>query len=77
MFRKNLTSSKKKTRKKASTFHVEEILASQRRGRRVEYLVKWEEHGHEHKTWEAVAHFGECPELLQQFRQRTGLPSSR
>ncbi len=49
MFRKNLKTSKKKARKKTSIFYVEEILASQRRGRRAEYLVKWEGHGQEHK----------------------------
>lgn len=53
-------------------FQVEEILDSRRRGRRVEYLVKWEGYGHEHDSWEPVAHFEKCPEMLQQFHQRTG-----
>ncbi|KAK3936999.1 hypothetical protein QBC46DRAFT_19603 [Diplogelasinospora grovesii] len=50
-------------------FQVEEILGSRRRGRRVEYLVKWEGYGHEHDSWEPVAHFEKCPEMLQQFHE--------
>ena len=52
-------------------FQVEEILDSRRRGRRMEYLVKWERYGHEHDSWEPVAHFMKCPEMLQQFHPRT------
>ncbi|KAL2264075.1 hypothetical protein VTK26DRAFT_2569 [Humicola hyalothermophila] len=53
-------------------FQVEDLLDSRRRGRRVEYLVKWEGYGHEHDSWEPVAHFERCPKMLQQFHQRMG-----
>ncbi|KAK4173967.1 hypothetical protein QBC36DRAFT_313398 [Triangularia setosa] len=54
-------------------FQVEEILDSRRRGRRMEYLVKWEGYRHEHDSWEPAAHSEKCPEMLRQFRQRAGL----
>ena len=53
-------------------FQVEKNLASRRRERRVGYLVRWEGYGDEHDSWEPVAHFEKCPEMLQHFHQRTG-----
>ncbi|KAK4249237.1 hypothetical protein C7999DRAFT_39654 [Corynascus novoguineensis] len=53
-------------------FQAEEILDSPRRRRRMGYLVKWEEYGHEHDNWKSVAHLEKCPEILQQFRKRMG-----
>jgi hypothetical protein len=52
-------------------FPVEKILDSRRRGRRMEYLVKWEGYGPEDSSWEPAAHL-KCPEVLQEFRQRAG-----
>ncbi|KAK4096360.1 hypothetical protein N658DRAFT_519247 [Parathielavia hyrcaniae] len=55
-------------------FQVEAILDGRRRkgrkGRKGgwEYLVKWAGYGHEHNSWEPGAHFEQCPEILQQFR---------
>jgi hypothetical protein len=63
-------------------FQVEDILDRRRRkgrkGRKVgwEYLVKWAGYGHEHNSWEPGSHFEQCPEILQQFHQRKGLPTS-
>lgn len=40
------------------TFSVQwEILDWRRRERRVQSLVRWEGYGHEHDSWEPVAHF--------------------
>jgi len=41
-----------------------------------EYLVKWAGYGHKDNTWEPAAHFEQCPEILQQFHQRKGLPTT-
>lgn len=41
-----------------------------------EYLVKWAGYGHKHNTWEPAAYFEQCPEILQQFHQRKGLPTT-
>jgi hypothetical protein len=60
-------------------FQVEDVLDRRRRkGRKGgwEYLVKWAGYGHEHNSWEPGAHFEQCPEILQQFHQRKGLPTS-
>ncbi|KAK4159490.1 hypothetical protein QBC43DRAFT_129472 [Cladorrhinum sp. PSN259] len=57
-------------------FQVEEILDSRRRGRRREYLVRWQGYGHEHDSWEPVAHLEKCPEMLEQFHERTGLSTN-
>jgi hypothetical protein len=54
-------------------FQNEKILDSQQRGRRREYRVKWQGYGREHDCWEPDAHFEKCPDVLQQFHQRTGL----
>jgi hypothetical protein len=40
---------------------------------RLDRNTPWEGYGHEHDSWEPVAHFKKCPEMLQQFHQRAGL----
>lgn len=47
-------------------FNVEEILRI-----RLEYLVMWKGYGPEDNSWVPVEHFNQCPELLQQFHERT------
>ncbi|RYO97135.1 hypothetical protein DL765_011304 [Monosporascus sp. GIB2] len=51
-------------------FEVEEILDSRRRGRRLEYLIKWGGYGHEHNSWGPMAHLKNCREQLQHFHKR-------
>ena len=36
----------------SDVYKVESLLDKRKRGRRVEYLVKWEGYGNEHNTWE-------------------------
>jgi len=36
-------------------YEIEEILASRKRGRGIQYLMKWEGYGNEENTWEPGA----------------------
>jgi hypothetical protein len=53
-------------------FNVKHILDAQ-----VRYLVKWEGYGPEQNTWEPAGHFDQCPQLLLQFHEETGLVRGR
>jgi hypothetical protein len=55
-------------------FKVEDIRDWRRGEDRREYLVKWAGYRYKYNTWEPAAHFEQCPEILQQFHQRKGLP---
>ncbi len=57
-------------------FEVEGIWDWRLREEGWEYLVKWAGYGHKDNTWEPAAHFEQSPEILQQFHQRKGLPTT-
>ncbi|EAQ84068.1 predicted protein [Chaetomium globosum CBS 148.51] len=57
-------------------FKVEDIQDRRRGEDGWEYLVKWAGYRHKHNTWEPAAHFEQCPEILQEFHQRKGLPTT-
>ncbi|CUA68987.1 Transposon Tf2-12 polyprotein [Rhizoctonia solani] len=46
---------------------VERILDSRKRGRRLEYYVKWKGYGPEENTWEPKSHLANAPEKLASF----------
>lgn len=48
-------------------FNVEKILRKRIRGRRVEYLLKWEGYGNEHNTWEPEKNIS--PVLIFEFEK--------
>jgi hypothetical protein len=48
-------------------FVVERILDHQQRNGKTEYLIKWENCGHEENTWEPIEHLIHCPELLREY----------
>ncbi|MBD5605269.1 MAG: DDE-type integrase/transposase/recombinase [Candidatus Eremiobacteraeota bacterium] len=50
-------------------YDVERIVAQRRRGRRVEYLIKWQGYPNEDCSWEAASRL-HCPELLAEFHAR-------
>jgi hypothetical protein len=51
-------------------FEVEEILASRRRGRGIQYLVKWQGYDHNENTWEPKGNVDNAPELIKTFHQK-------
>jgi len=57
-------------------FEIEDIRGWRQGEEGREYLVKWKGYGHKHNTWEPAAHLEKCPEILQQFHQRNGLPTT-
>ena len=48
-------------------YNVEEVLAARKRGRGVQYLVKWEDYGHEENTWEPHRNLENAQEALVDF----------
>ena len=50
-------------------FHVERVLAQRRRGRKLEYLVKWKGYPNEDSSWVARADL-HSPDLLAEFQAR-------
>jgi hypothetical protein len=50
-------------------YDVERIVAQRRRGRRVEYIIKWQGYPNEDCSWEAASRL-HCPELLAEFHAR-------
>jgi len=51
-------------------YEVEEILSARKRGRGIQYLVKWKDYGNEENTWEPHCHLDHAPELIQEFYQK-------
>jgi hypothetical protein len=50
-------------------YEVEKILGSQKRGKRLEYYIKWKGYGQEENTWEPKANLANSPELVCTFHQ--------
>ena len=48
-------------------YNVEEVLAARKRGRGIQYLVKWEDYGHEENTWEPRRNLDNAQEALMDF----------
>jgi hypothetical protein len=57
-------------------FELEDIRGWRQGEEGREYLVKWAGYGHKYNTWEPAAHLEKCSEILQQFHQRKGLPTT-
>lgn len=53
-------------------WEVESILRKRRRGRQVEYLVKWAGYPIEEATWEPLANLQNADLAIQEFEDRTG-----
>jgi hypothetical protein len=51
-------------------YEVEEILQERRRGRGIQYLVKWKGYGHEENTWEPKSSLINAQEALKEFSRR-------
>jgi hypothetical protein len=51
-------------------FKVEEVLASRRRGRGIQYLIKWKGYDHNENTWEPKGNVDNAPELIETFHQK-------
>jgi len=48
-------------------YEVEEVVSSQRRGRGIQYLVKWKGYGNEENTWEARSNMEKAKDAIQDF----------
>ena len=48
-------------------YNVEEVLAARKRGRGIQYLIKWEDYGHEENTWEPRSNLDNAQEALADF----------
>src|SRR5882757_8983343 len=48
-------------------YEVEGILSARKRGRGIQYLVKWKDYGNEENTWEPRRHLDHATELIQEF----------
>ena len=48
-------------------FEVEEILASRKRGRGIQFLVKWKGYDHNENTWEPKDNVKNAPKLITSF----------
>ena len=50
---------------------VESILKKRRRGRRIEYLVKWQGYPLEEATWEPLENLERADDTIQEYEDRT------
>ena len=48
-------------------YNVEEVLAARKRGRGIQYLVKWEDYRHKENTWEPRQNLENAQEALADF----------
>src|SRR5882757_7924530 len=51
-------------------YEIEEILVSRKRGRGIQYLVKWEGYGNEENTWEPRGNLDDAKEVISEFHNR-------
>jgi hypothetical protein len=48
-------------------YNVEKILAARKRGRGIQYLVKWEDYSDEENTWEPRQNLENAQEVIREF----------
>ena len=51
-------------------WEVEKILQHRKRGRKVEFLVRWKGFGRDDDTWEPESNLGNSAELLSEYKQK-------
>src|SRR5882724_1912113 len=51
-------------------YNVEEVLAARKRGKGIQYLVKWEDYGDEENTWEPRRNLENAREAIEDFYQK-------
>ena len=51
-------------------YEVEQVLDHRKRGRGVQYLIKWKGYGHKENTWEPASNLSHAKELLDEFSRR-------
>ena len=51
-------------------YEVEEILGARKRGRGIQYLIKWKDYGLEENTWEPRRNVGNAEELIGEFYEK-------
>jgi hypothetical protein len=51
-------------------YEVEQVLDQRKRGRGIQYLIKWKGYGHEENTWEPASNLSHAKELLDKFSRR-------
>src|SRR5882762_2080216 len=51
-------------------FKIEDILSSRKKGRGIQYLIKWKGYGNEENTWEAKSWMGNAKEIIKEFHQK-------
>jgi hypothetical protein len=51
-------------------YEMEEILKSRKRGRGMQYLVKWKGYPHSENTWEPARHLTHAKKMLNEFNKR-------
>lgn len=49
-----------------NVYEVESILERRKRDGKVEYLVKWQNFGHQHNSW-VTSHNMACPSLIEDY----------
>ena len=54
-------------------WNVESILKKRRRGRKIEYLVKWQDYPLEEATWEPLENLEKADEAIQEFEDRENI----
>lgn len=54
----------------SQVYEVEAILDHRKKGRRVEFLVKWKGYDNEHNTWEPKTNLTNCQDLLVPFETK-------
>ena len=54
-------------------YKVEKLVGHRRRGRWMEYLIRWKDYGPLYDTWEPQGALKNAPEILDQYKQANGL----
>ena len=54
-------------------YEVEKLVGHRRRGRRMEYLIRWKDYGPLYDTWEPQSALKNAPEVLNQYKREHNL----